>query len=116
MLIFNRKDGTVESYDLAARQDLARFRSVSSDPTWHQTVTGASLVGEWARVDLPLPKHFGSVTYDAEVVREGDKSVAERISASAGDAYVTLTMYQNGRSGRFRVDILKPGKRRWRRS
>lgn len=115
MLLISRRDGSVDQFELETEDGLREFRSLSSDPSWHPNVTGASLVGPGHRADLPLPKKLGPVTYDAENLKNKDgKLVAERVSASAGDVYVTLTMYLNGSSGRFRVDLSKPGKRRWR--
>jgi len=113
--LVNRRDGRVERFNLTDEDGLRKFRSLSSDPAWHSDVTGVSLVGQGHRADLPLPKKFGIVTYDAEPIKDRDGNpVGERVAAAAGDAYVTLTMYLNGGSGRFRVDLSRPGRRRWR--
>lgn len=115
MLIVSMKSGSCESYDLCSG-DLGKFLARSADSSWHGQVTGMSLSGDGSRVDLPVPRNFGPVTYDAEAAFSDGSAVAERVSASAGDSYITLTRYVGHGVSRFRVDVAKIGKRRWRRS
>jgi len=115
MLIVGLRDGTCQKYDLCA-DGAARFREHSADPSWHSKIASLSLGSEGSRIDLPVPRNFGPVTYDAEAAFSDGSAVAERVSASAGDSYITLTRYVGRGASRFRVDVAKIGKRRWRRS
>lgn len=115
MLIVSMKSGLCESYDLG-NGDLETFAQRSTEKTWHEQVTSVSLCFNGTRVDLPIPRGFGAVTYDADVVVNGETVVAERVSASAGDSYITLTSYVGPGTGRFRLDVARVGKRRWRSS
>lgn len=114
MLYVGRQDGKTLSYDLLEEDDLREFKAALVDDRWHSGVTGMSLAGGGNRTDLPLPRRFGKVRYDAYPVHNKDgKAVAEAVTASAGDVYVTLTRYLNGGSGRFRVDIDHRGQLRF---
>lgn len=112
MIIFTKRDGTVERFDMTLRTHADRFSLASSDPGWHASVTGVSVASDRSRVDLPLPKGLGSVTYDAATVAADDAVVAEVVGASVGDIYLRLMRYLSG--DRFRMDVTRPGRRRWR--
>lgn len=77
-------------------------------------LTGVALGDAGSRVDLPLPRRFREVRFSAEVLLDRSNSpVAEKVSALADGVLVSLTMYLNGRNGRFRVDLDKRGRARW---
>lgn len=114
MLYVNLDDGSVLTLDLQAVSEERRWRGLVSDPSFHETVRGISLALNGHRTDLPLPKRFREIKFDAEVLRDKEgAAVAERISAHADGVVLSLTMYLNGRGGRFRVDLDKKGRARF---
>lgn len=115
MLYVNLQDGSVQTYDLLTSAGYEAFQESSNNPDWHKTVTGVSLQGPGHRADLPLPKNLGQPLFDAEALFRDQQPVAEKVSASVGELYITLTRYL-GESGRFRMDVRRLGRRRWRRS
>lgn len=113
MLYVAVRDGRTLRIDLGDEDDLSLWREVSSDP---DSIRGVSLATSSARSDLPLPRRFSEVRYEVEVIRSDEGVVAERVSAVCDGVVCTLTMYTNGKSGRFRVDLDKRGRRRFRPS
>ena len=105
MLFVSRRDGTVRRYDLRVN-GLREFENDVADPEWVLGVSGVALGFGDARADLPRPKGFFEDTvYEAELLRDDLDPVAERVVAVVDGVVISLTMYLNGRSGRFRVDV-----------
>lgn len=114
MLYVATSDGRTLKIDLEDEDDLSLWREVSSDP---DLIRGISLASNGSRADLPLPRRFSDVRYEAEIIRNDEESVvAERATVVCDGAVCILTMYTNGHSGRFRVDLDKRGRRRFRPS
>lgn len=114
MLFVATSDGRTLKIDLEDEDDLSLWREVSSDP---DLIRGVSLGVNGSRADLPLPRRFAEVRYEAElVVADDGRAVAERATVVCDGAVCTLTMFLNGHSGRFRVDLDKRGRRRFRPS
>ena len=115
MLLINFSDGSAVTIDLKTDEGNSGWFEKSNDPEFHKSVRGISLSLNGHRTDLPLPKRFKNIIFNAELIRNKEgKPVAERVSAIADDIVLSLTMYLNGRSGRFRVDLDKRGKIRYR--
>lgn len=114
MLYVSRRDGSVRTYDLRTVEGRREWAADARDPTWQRGVSGVALGQEGARADLPVPRRFKVVTYSAELVLDrGGEPTAERISAICDGVVLSVTMYLNGRSGRFRVDADRRGTRRY---
>jgi hypothetical protein len=114
VLYVNLRDGSALTLDLWTEDGENEWTSRADDPAFHTSVRGVSLALDGHRADLPLPRRFRSVRFSAEVIRDGDgRAVAERVSANADGVLLSLTMYLNGRSGRFRVDLDKRGRARF---
>lgn len=115
MLLLTLRDGTSLSLDLGEPGDRAAWAARSSDPTFPATVTSISLVVGGQRADLPVPRRFRALAFEAGVERDPEgRPVAERVAALADDVVLSLTAYVNGRSGRFRVDLDRRGRARFR--
>lgn len=111
----NLDDGSVLSIDLRTVDGLRLWRERSLDPGFSMTVRGVSLALGDHRADLPLPRRFRELSFSAEVIRDrDDREVAERVSVHADGVVLSLTLHLNGRSGRFRVDLDKRGRPRFR--
>jgi hypothetical protein len=114
VLYVSRRDGTVRTYDLRTVEGRREWSTDARDPSWQRGVSGAALGSDGHRADLPLPRRFKQVTYSAELVLDkAGEPTAERISAICDGVVVALTMYLNGRTGRFRVDADRRGTRRF---
>ena len=113
MLYVAKSDGKVLRFDLSDREDLRGWLVLSSEVSFHASIRSISLGNNGNRVDLPLPKRFRDVRYEIDLIQNGDELVAEVVSAVLDGVVVTLTMYLNGASGRFRVDVDKRGRRRF---
>lgn len=115
MLYVSRDDGSVLSLDLRSEAGLETWRHLTTEPGFHQSVRGLALADGPHRADLPVPRRFRVEAYDAEVIRDkAGEPVAECVRAWLDDVLVTLTMHLNGRTGRFRVDLDRRGKVRFR--
>lgn len=115
MLYVARSDGRVLRFDLHAADDVRAWLTLASAADFHANVRSLALAYEGHRADLPMPRRFREVRYEAELVRDvGGRPVAECVSAVLDGVVISLTMYLNGRSGRFRVDLDKRGQRRFR--
>ncbi len=114
MLYVSRRDGSVRGYDLRTIEGRREWSTDARDPSWQRGVSGVALAEGGHRADLPVPRRFNSVSYSAELVldRAGEPT-AERISAICDGVVLSLTMYLNGRGGRFRVDADRRGTRRF---
>ena len=114
MLFINLSDGSALTLDLGTEDGREEWSARAADPSFHRSVRGLSLAQNGSRADLPLPRRFRTIRFDAELVldRDGDP-VAERVSAEADGVFLALTMYLNGRSRRFRVDLDKRGRCRF---
>jgi len=115
VLYVSRQDGSVLPVDLRTEDGAQTWRSIAAAPDFPHTVRGLALAEGPHRADLPLPRRFRVEAFDAEVVRNGaGEPVAERVRAWLDDVLVTLSMHLNGRAGRFRVDLDRRGKLRYR--
>lgn len=114
MIYVSRRDGSVRTYDLRTFEGRRDWAVDARDPFWQRAVTGVALAANGVRADLPLPRRFRDVTYAAELVhdRTGEPT-AERVFAYCDGVVLSITMYLNGRSGRFRVDADRRGTRRF---
>lgn len=112
MLYVSLRDGTARRYDLRSPDGLEAWSSDSVRPDFVGAIRGIALGLEGARADLPAPRRFRRVIYRVEVLG-ADDPVAERVSAVCDDVVVSLTMYLNGRSGRFRFDVDRRGTARF---
>lgn len=114
MLYVATSDGKTLKIDLANEDDLKLWREISSI---RKMIRSVSLGIDGSQVDLPLPRRFNEVRYEAELIRNAEgEPVAEQASVICDGALCTLTMYLNGRSGRYKVGLDKRGKRRFRPS
>jgi len=113
LLYASLHDGRVLTFDLLTPGGLRDWETLASGPTGG-ALTGVALGQDGSRTDLPLPRRFRDVRFSAEVLRDrAGEPAAERVSALADGVLLSLTMYLNGRSGRFRVDLDKRGRARW---
>lgn len=112
MLYVSLRDGTVRKYDLRIPDEFEAWSSDSTNPMFVELIRGIALGSEGSRADLPAPKRFRRVIYRAEVLGS-EETTAERISAICDDVVVSLTMYLNGRAGRFRCDVDRRGTARF---
>jgi hypothetical protein len=114
MLYVSRRDGTTRSYDLLSNEGRREFLldARQSNP---DEVRSVALASNGARADLPVPRRFRVVSYEAslELDREGEPT-AEIVSAICDGVVLSMTMYLNGRSGRFRFDVDRRGTPRYR--
>ncbi len=114
MLYVSRRDGTTRSYNLESndgrREFISDARAISPEE-----VRSVALASNGVRADLPVPRRFRVVSYEAgvELDRDGDP-VAEIVSAICDGVVVSLRMYLNGRLGRFRFDVDRRGTPRYR--
>ena len=114
MLYVNLRDGSALTLALGTDEGSSEWAERSARPEFHQSVRGISLALNGSRTDLPLPRRCRDVTFEAELIRDNDgEPVAERVSAIADGVVLSLTMYLNGRGGRFRVDLDKRGRPRF---
>lgn len=114
MLFVAKGDGRVLRFDLTNPEDFRGWIVQSAEASFHASISSVSLSENGNRADLPMPRRFAEVRYEAEVVHGAEGEViAERISAYTELVVVSLTMYRNGGSGRFRVDMDKRGRRRF---
>ena len=110
MLYVAVSDGRTFRIDLGSESDLSLLKSFSGPGE----VRSIALSVGGHRADLPLPRRFHSVEFEAEVVRDADgEAVAERVAAVCDGVYLSLTMSTNGQLGRFRIDLDKRGRRRF---
>lgn len=115
MLLVATASGSTLKLDLSDAADLRHWLEVSSRPNFIRAVSLLSVTG--ARADLPLPRRFQDVRYEAELLHDGDgKPIAERASVICDGAVCIVTMSLNGDAGRVRVDVDKRGVRRFRPS
>jgi hypothetical protein len=106
-------DGRVMPFDILTPDGLRGWETLASGPDGG-ALTGVALGTGGARADLPLPRRFRGVRFSAEVLRDrAGEPAAERVSALSDGVLLSLTMFLNGRSGRFRVDLDKRGRARW---
>jgi hypothetical protein len=117
VLCVNLNSGSVINLDLLTKKGDLRWKDLASDPSFHSSIRGISLILNGHRADLPIPKRFNKITFSAELIKSKEnQAVAERITACADGVVLSLTMYLNGRSGRFRIDLDKKGRPRFRPS
>lgn len=115
MLHVNLGDGSVVTFDLAAERGRREWREASARDDFRRSIRGISLSFGEHRSDLPLPRRFREVSFEAEFVKSSDGTpVAERVTVLADGVLLTFTMYLNGRVGRFRVDLDRRGRARYR--
>jgi len=104
------RDGRVLRFDLGDPADVRRWAELATDVRFHESVTSVSVGSNGSRMDLPLPRRFRDVRFDAEVIVKDGERVGERVTAYADSVSIQLTMYTSGRS---RVDLERIGRRRW---
>ncbi len=115
MLHVNLGDGTAVTFDLALERGRSEWREASARKDFQRSIRGVSLSSGTHRSDLPLPRRFREVAFEAEFVESSDRiPMVERVSVIADDIVLTLTLFLNGRIGRFRVDLDRRGKPRYR--
>jgi hypothetical protein len=114
VLYVSRRDGSVRTYDLRTVEGRRDWAADARDPSWQRGVSGVALAANGSRADLPVPRRFRNVTYSAELVydRAGEPT-AEKVSAVCDDVVLSVTMWLNGRSSRFRFDADRRGTRRF---
>lgn len=114
MLYVNLRDGSALNLDLTSEEGRSAWRRLARDP---REIRGVALGQDGRRADLPLPRRFRELAFEAEHLADPDgHPLAERISVLADGVVLTLTMHLNGREGRFRVDLDKRGRARFRPS
>lgn len=114
MLYVSRRDGTSVAYDLRRGDDRRRF-AVDARATGLPAIRAVSLAANGARADLPVPRRLTVVGYAARLdLDRAGEPVAEVVSAVCDGVVASLTMYLNGASGRFRLDVDRRGTPRFR--
>lgn len=115
MLHVNLGDGSVVTFDLSSERGRSEWMKASARNDFRRSIRGISLSSGEHRSDVPFPRRFREALFEAEFVRSSDGiPVAERASVLADGVVLTLTMYLNGRVGRFRVDLDRRGRPRYR--
>lgn len=115
MIHVNLGDGTVVTFDLASERGRSEWREASARDDFQRSIRGVSLSYGKYRSDLPLPRRFREVAFEADFVENSNGTpIAEYISVIADGIVLTLTLFLDGRAGRFRVDLDRRGKPRYR--
>ena len=108
MLLVALKTGSVLRLELTKPEDARRWRTVGV-----AEISSVSLSDKGSRCDLPLPRWFRYVRFEADVVEKDGKIQRETVSAYFEKGVLRLTMYPNGSAARFRVDLDGRGARRF---
>lgn len=114
MLYVSLVNGSTEKFDLLDENDNKRWKTCIKNYNFHRSIRSIALSTCQHRCDVPLPKRFKSVRYNAEILRDRQNVVCcEKIIAYVDDVVITLNMFLKGREGRFRLDIDRIGKLRY---
>lgn len=116
MIRVNLQDGRTITFDLENPDQHRLWDESQSDKNFQSSVTGAAVVWNGVQHVIPLPRHFSRLSLSAQLVKDGDKVVAERMDFQADDSLLSLVVYRGGSVPMVRINLDKIGWRRFDRT
>lgn len=116
MVRVNLQDGRTITFDLENPEQQRLWDESQADKTFQDSITGAAIVWNGVQHVIPLPRHFHRLSLEAQLVRDGEKVVAERLDYQADDSLLSLVVYRGGSVPMVRINLDRIGWRRFDRS
>lgn len=116
MVRVNLQDGRTITFDLEDPEQGRLWEESQADKGFQASITGASIVWGGTQHVIPLPRHYHRLTMSAQLVKDGEKVVAERLDFQADDSLLSLVVYRGGSVPMVRINLDKIGWRRFDRT
>jgi len=115
VLRVNVNDGRTLHFDLEDSVQASQWHDAEADPAFQSAITGIGIIDHGVVHTLSLPRHFHRLAYRAELVKDGERVVGERLDCQADDVLLSLLIYRGNSVPMVRVNLDKLGWRRFDR-